>query len=70
MSRAFLTVSDTYMAMPIVVHEFATTAVPPEELEQPQQLEQRCCLFRQSIPPDQLNPQVLYQGQIFPSALS
>ncbi len=45
--------------MPIVVHEFATEAVPEEELMRPQQLERRACLFRQRIPPDQLNPQVL-----------
>jgi hypothetical protein len=44
--------------MPIVVHEFVEHAVPEDDLDRPQQLEQRCCLFRQSIPPDQLNPQV------------
>lgn len=56
--RAFLTLSDTYVVMPIVVHEFVKEAVPEEELRKPQQLERRACLFRQRIPPDQLNPQV------------
>ncbi len=57
--RSFLTLSDTYVVMPIVVHEFVKEAVPEEELRKPQQLERRACLFRQRIPPDQLNPQVL-----------
>lgn len=56
--RSFLTLSDTYVVMPIVVHEFVKEAVPEEELKRPQQLERRACLFRQRIPPDQLNPQV------------
>lgn len=56
--RAFLTISDTYVVMPIVVHEFVKEAVPEKELMKPQQLERRACLFRQRIPPDQLNPQV------------
>ena len=56
--RSFLTLSDTYVVMPIVVHEFVKEAVPEEELRKPQQLERRACLFRQRIPPDQLNPQV------------
>ena len=54
----FLTLSDTYVVMPIVVHEFVDCPVPEQELEWPQELEKRCCLFRQRIPPDQLNPRV------------
>ena len=50
--------SDTYVVMPIVVHEFVDCPVPEEELELPQELEQRCCLFRQRVPPDQLNSRV------------
>lgn len=53
-----MAVSDTYIVMPIVVHEFVTHAVPEEELDRPQELEKRCCLFRMRVPPDQLNPQV------------
>lgn len=56
--RTFLSVSDTYIVMPIVVHEFVTCPVPEEELDRPEQLEHRCCLFRMRVPPDQLNPQV------------
>lgn len=56
--RTFLAVSDTYIVMPIVVHEFVTHAVPEDELDRPEELEKRCCLFRMRVPPDQLNPQV------------
>lgn len=54
--------------MPIVVNEFVTHSVPEEDLERPQQLEQRCCLFRQPIPPDQLNPQARRCPYLFPRA--
>ncbi|CAL8471292.1 g10834 [Coccomyxa elongata] len=62
--RTFLAVSDTYIVMPIVVHEFVTHAVPEDELDRPEELEKRCCLFRMRVPPDQLNPQGYYDGQI------
>lgn len=55
--------------MPIVVNEFVTHAVPEEDLERPQQLEQRCCLFRQPIPPDQLNPQAWHCPYSVPYAI-
>lgn len=53
-----LQISDTFLAMPIIVHEFVQHAVPEEELSNPQNLDQRSCLYIQRIPPDQLNPEV------------
>ena len=56
--RASLTLSDTYVVMPLVVHELVDCPVPEHEMEWPEELEQRCCLFRMRVPPDQLNPRV------------
>ena len=56
--RAFLTLSDTYVVMPIVVHEFVDCPVSDQEAEWPEELERRCCLFRMRVPPDQLNARV------------
>jgi hypothetical protein len=56
--RACLTLSDTYVVMPLVVHELVEHAVPDREMEWPEELERRCCLFRMRVPPDQLNPRV------------
>ena len=50
--------SDTFLSMPIIVHEFVQHAVPENELGQPQNLDQRSCLFVQRLPPDQLHPEV------------
>lgn len=53
-----LQLSDTYLSMPIIVNEFVQHAVPDQELDNPQALEERCNLFLQRIPPDQLHPEV------------
>ena len=50
--------SDTYITMPVIVHELVDEAVPVEELDEPQVLDRRSCLFRVRLPPDQLNPLV------------
>ena len=50
--------SDTYITMPIIVHELVDGPVPAEELDEPQALDRRSCLYRMCLPPDQLNPQV------------
>lgn len=50
--------SDTYITMPVIVHELVDEAVPVEELDAPQALDRRSCLFRVRLPPDQLNPLV------------
>ena len=50
--------SDTYITMPVIVHELVDEAVPLEELDAPQALDRRSCLFRVRLPPDQLNPLV------------
>ncbi len=53
-----LAMSDTYITMPIIVHELVDGPVPAEELDEPQALDRRSCLYRMRLPPDQLNPQV------------
>eukprot|EP00775_Hariotina_reticulata_P008228 gene8228-8418_t len=55
--------SDTFLEMPVVVHEFVTKAVP-EELLAPQQLNMRAKLWRALMPPDQLNPIGFVDGDI------
>ena len=54
-----LKLSDTYISMPIVVHEFVEHAVNLKDMESPQLLDRRSALYRILIPPDKLNPQVL-----------
>lgn len=56
--RPMMHLSDTYIAMPVVVHELVEHAVDPELINQPRLLDQRCCLYRLLVPPDKLNPQV------------
>lgn len=53
-----LHLSDTYIAMPVVVHEMVEHAVPPNLANKPELLDRRCCLYRVLVPPDKLNPQV------------
>lgn len=64
--RPLLQLSDTYIAMPIIVHEFVDHAVSVEEMENPEQLDQRSCLFRVLLPPDKLNPKGYYDGTLAP----
>lgn len=58
MRRHMLQLSDTFLSMPIIVNEFVQHAVPEEELDCPQSLDERSSLFLQRLPPDQLHPQV------------
>ncbi len=55
-----LLLSDTYSMVPILVHEFATEACDPE----PQPILTRARLYRVSLPPDQLNPNGYYDGNL------
>ena len=55
-----LLLSDTYSMVPILVHEFATEACDPE----PQPILARARLYRVSLPPDQLNPNGYYDGNL------
>ena len=54
-----LGLSDTFISMPVIVHEFVDHAVDAESLEKPAPIIGRACLFRVLIPPDKLNPKVL-----------
>ena len=53
-----LHLSDTYIAMPVIVHEFVEHAVEPDQVNVPEMLDRRCSLYRVLVPPDKLNPQV------------
>ncbi|KAK9810629.1 hypothetical protein WJX73_005904 [Symbiochloris irregularis] len=55
--RHMLQLSDTFLSMPIIVNEFVQHAVPEEELDRPQHLDERSSLYLQRLPPDQLHPQ-------------
>lgn len=50
-----LQVGNTFLEMPVVVHEFVHHAVSEEELS-PQLFSDRSKLWRVLLPPDQLNP--------------
>lgn len=58
--RTMLLLSDTYSMVPILVHEFATAACDPE----PQPILTRARLYRVLVPPDQLNPNGYYDGNL------
>jgi ribonuclease Z len=58
--RTMLLLSDTYSMVPILVHEFATEPCDPE----PQPILTRARLYRVSLPPDQLNPNGFYDGNL------
>ena len=58
--RTMLDLSDTYMALPVFVHEFMTHAVDPAAIDEPELLDKRACLYRIPVPPDALNPQVRF----------
>lgn len=53
-----LHLSDTYIAMPVIVHEFVEHAVDQEKVNVPELLDRRCSLYRVLVPPDKLNPHV------------
>ncbi|PRW58804.1 Zinc phosphodiesterase ELAC 1 isoform B [Chlorella sorokiniana] len=62
--NTMLSVSRTYLEMPVVVHEFATQAVPPEQLGELERINPRARLYRTRLPPDQLNPQGFFDGEV------
>ena len=64
-----LKLSDTFISMPIVVHEFVDHAVDLEDMESPQLLDRRSALYRILIPPDKLNPQVQLRPSEPPKAV-
>ena len=53
---AMLTVSRTYLEIPVIIHEFGTAALPPGQLGELEKINQRARLYRTRMPPDQLNP--------------
>ena len=60
---AMLAVSRTYLEMPVVLHEFTPRAVPAQ-LDQPTEVLRRARLYAVAVPPDQLNPDGYYDGQL------
>lgn len=62
--NTMLSVSRTYLEMPVVIHEFSAAAVPPEELEELKQINPRSRLYVMRVPPDQLNPEGYYDAEI------
>jgi hypothetical protein len=54
---SMLTVSRTYLEMPVIIHEFCAAAVPPEQLDELTQINPRARLHVTRLPPDQLNPE-------------
>jgi ribonuclease Z len=59
-----LAVSKTYLEMPVILHEFTPRAVPAEQLDQPTEVLRRARLYAVAVPPDQLNPDGYYDGQL------
>lgn len=53
---AMLSVSRTYLEIPVIIHELSTAAVPPAQLWELELINQRARLYRTRVPPDQLNP--------------
>jgi uncharacterized Rossmann fold enzyme len=56
-------VSSTYVEMPIVVHEF-TPAPADASTSEPQLFNRRAKIWRQALPPDQLNPDGWVDGDL------
>ena len=55
-----LLLSDTYSMVPILVHEFSRKPCDPR----PELILKRARLYRVALPPDQLNPQGYYDGNL------
>lgn len=52
-----LSVSRTYLEMPVIIHELTTRALEPGAPEGPRLVNRRSRLYAAQVPPDQLNPQ-------------
>lgn len=61
---SMLAVSKTYVEMPVILHEFTPRAVAPEQITDPQVVLKRARLYAVPVPPDQLNPEGYYDGQL------
>lgn len=59
-----LSISRTYLEMPVILHEFAPRAVPGDQLFKPVEVNRRSRLYAVSLPPDQLNPDGYYDGEL------
>lgn len=55
--NTMLTVSRTYLEMPVIIHEMIPGPVPAEQLNEPVQINPRSRLYVMRVPPDQLNPE-------------
>ena len=63
---SMLAVSRTYLEMPVIIHEFTPGPVPSESLWQPVEVLKRSRLYAMKLPPDQLNPEGYYDGELSP----
>lgn len=64
---AMMTVSNTYLEMPVIIHEMIPRALTPEEeqrIQTPVLVNKRSMLYAVAIPPDQLNPVGYYDGEL------
>lgn len=61
--RTMMSVSETYLEMPVLIHEFTPRSVAPEERE-PMPILRRAKLWRVLLPPDQLNEDGYYDGDM------
>lgn len=63
-----LSVSNTYLEMPVIIHEFTprplTTPEQQDAIDKPILINQRSMLYATYLPPDQLNPRGYYDGEL------
>ncbi|KAK9862524.1 hypothetical protein WJX84_006099 [Apatococcus fuscideae] len=60
--RGMLLLSDTFLGMPVIVHELVDCSLSEEE-RQPQCVNQRARLWHMAVPPDQLNADGYYDAR-------
>ncbi|GAX80820.1 hypothetical protein CEUSTIGMA_g8255.t1 [Chlamydomonas eustigma] len=58
-----LKISNTYLEISIIIHEFSMQPIPPES-QTPVVVNERARIFRSMMPPDQLNPLGCIDGDI------
>ena len=61
---SMLSVSRTYLEMPVIVHEFTPGPIPSESYGQPVEVLKRSRLYALKLPPDQLNPEGYYDAEL------
>lgn len=61
---SMLSLSRTYLEMPVILHEFTPKPIPSEALGVPVEVVRRSRLYGVQLPPDQLNPEGFYDGRL------